>query len=259
VPIAISKKHLQQHTKAFTGVDVRNSAACDAYAGAAYRNASINALLFFCSEQPLQVALLQPVVHGVALVASAESFFSSTPALLAFGGNVNASIIGGKFTNNTAGAALVALQQAEVHIHNTKISSHTGRRARGVLALDAATVSISNSSFSSFTAPGAVLARNQSRLSITASTFVHNTLNAFNNEGGGLLQFEDSAAGTITSSTISSTTAGQASGLAVYNNTQVRATICLQYLRFNYNIHNKTLGELISCQRNRLRNQLMGH
>jgi hypothetical protein len=227
VPVAISEKHLGQHAQAFQGVTVHISNGCKQQVPAVHRNASIDALLYFCSDQPLQLTLLQPVVRGVALVADFKSLPAENPAFLAFGGNVNATIIAGQFTNNTAGAALVAYQQAALNMVDTEISGHAGQRAVGVLALGAAKVSITNSSFSHNTVPNVVLASNNSRISVISSMFVNNTLDAFNTENGGLLQFEDTSRGVIDSSMISNTTAGQASGLSVCNSSQVGGTLVL--------------------------------
>uniref|UniRef100_A0A383WCS1 Right handed beta helix domain-containing protein n=1 Tax=Tetradesmus obliquus TaxID=3088 RepID=A0A383WCS1_TETOB len=223
VAVAISGRYLAQHAQAFSGVNVHSSDACKAHSSAAYRNSSVEALLHFCSEQPLHLTLLQPVVHGVALAVDGNSTNSGIPALLAFG-TINASIVGGSFINNTAGAAVIAIQQAALHLDSTEISYHVGQHARGVHAADSAAVSISNSSFSNMTAAGAVLASNKSRISITASTFINNTLNQYDSKGGGLLQFEDSATGTIIGSTISNTTAGQAGGLTAYGNAKAVIT-----------------------------------
>jgi hypothetical protein len=131
VPVAVNSTYLQQHTTAFSGVQVLSVSECKTYAAAADfwvdpGWVSITALLYFCSSSH-HLTLQQPVVRNLKLALPAPgSNFNDTwhQAILAFGSSVNASISGGVFSNNLAGTALVVMQQAVL-----TVASSTFRRS----------------------------------------------------------------------------------------------------------------------------------
>jgi hypothetical protein len=66
---------------------------------------------------------------------------------LAFGGNITASVVGGRFANNLAGTALLVMQQASLTAANTSVCSSGGSSGVGAWALDNSTLQIGNSGF----------------------------------------------------------------------------------------------------------------
>jgi hypothetical protein len=115
VPFAINISYLQQHAAAFAGVSVLGVSACKA------RAATADALLYFCSSSH-HLTLLQPVVKGLMLPVVPQGSSNSInwdQAVLAFGGGVHASIVGGRFSDNLAGTLLVASQQAVLSIEGS--------------------------------------------------------------------------------------------------------------------------------------------
>ncbi|KAF6253512.1 hypothetical protein COO60DRAFT_407427 [Scenedesmus sp. NREL 46B-D3] len=153
VKISINTTLLLPQSAAFTGVTVLDSSDCQAHAAAGSGGVPIHALLYFCSNQKLQLHLLQPIVQGVVLADGSAPMYN--PALLVFGGNVNATITGGWLAHNTAGAALVVMNQAQLTLQNTLVTQHKGTHGRAVLALDNSRVAIDNSTFSNMTAAAA--------------------------------------------------------------------------------------------------------
>jgi hypothetical protein len=122
VPIAINEKYLQQHAAAFTGAKILVVSACKADA-ATQASTPIHALLYFCSSSH-HLVLLRPVVRNLVLPFAPLSDINSSNsswqhAILAFGGDVAASIVGGSFTDNSAGTVLVARQQAGLSVTNS--------------------------------------------------------------------------------------------------------------------------------------------
>jgi hypothetical protein len=226
VQISINKQELQSHSSSLTGVTIVTGSECQKHATKGSRGAPINALLYFCSEQQLQLQLLQPIVEGVALVnGSSRKVGADNEALLVFGGNVNATITGGRFSHIQAGVALVVMNQAELTAHNTVITDYRGNRARAVMAVDDSTVAIYNSTVSNMTGAGAVVARNESRVIINDSTFTSNIYKALgsNPKGGGMLQFEDNSSAVVTQSQFfrCGTTARQISAVTVHDKAKV--------------------------------------
>jgi hypothetical protein len=152
VPIAINSTFLQQHAETFSGVQLVSDCSCKAHAAAAF-HAPIYALLYFCSSHGL--TLLQPDVQGIALPAAATgngsdasaSSSAEHQAILAFGGNITASVVGGRFANNLAGTALLVMQQASLTAANTSVCSSGGSSGVGAWALDNSTLQIGNSGF----------------------------------------------------------------------------------------------------------------
>jgi hypothetical protein len=231
VQIIVDKQELQPLSSAFTGVTVLDSSECQKHAARGSRGVPINVLLYFCSDQQLQLHLLQPVIEGMLLVnGSSRRVGADNKALLVFGGNVNATVTEGQFTHNEAGVALVVMNEAELTVNSTLVSHHKGNRARAVLAMDDSRVAIYNSTVSNMTAAGAVVARNESRVTIERSTFSHNNYTALvsldgDQVGGGVLQFEDNSSAVATQSQIFNTRGNvygkTVSGLAAYNAAKV--------------------------------------
>jgi hypothetical protein len=173
VQIGINTTFLQQHAETFSGVQLVSYSSCKAHAAAAF-HAPIYALLYFCSSHRL--TLLQPDVQGIALPAAATGNGSDASAssaehqaILAFGGNITASVVGGRFANNLAGTALLVMQQASLTVTNTSISSSGGSSGVGAWTLDNSTLQISNSGFVKLAAAesgAAVLASNTSKVCV---------------------------------------------------------------------------------------------
>jgi hypothetical protein len=137
---------MQQHTAAFTGVEVVTPSACIALAAAADPS-PIYALLYFCSSSH-QLTLQQPVVQNVQLTTpppdsgtSSDSGDGWHQSVLAFGGSVNASITGAMFADNAAGTLLVVRQQAALLIANSTFkgsrSTWGGEQASTTVVLSA--------------------------------------------------------------------------------------------------------------------------
>jgi hypothetical protein len=236
VQIGINKQELQPYASAFTGVTVLGSSECQKHAAKGSRSIAINALLYFCSEQQLELQIVQPVIEGVALVnGSSKRVGADNKALLVFGGNVNATVTGGQFSYIQAGVALVVMNQAELTVHNTVVTSYKGNRARAAMAIDNSRVAIYNSTVSNMTGAGAVVARNDSRVSINGSTFNDNSYKALvasgsDQNGGGMLQCEDNSSAVVTQSQFirCGTNGQQVSAVAVFNTAQVGASSAAQ-------------------------------
>jgi hypothetical protein len=140
VPIAINETHLQQHAAAFAGVKILAASECKADAATA-TPAPIHGLLYFCSSSH-HLVLLRPVIRNLALPLALPGDISSTAssnhswhqAILAFGGNVTASIVNGSFTDNIAGTAVLARQQAVLSVTNSSFQRNNSTFGGELLA-----------------------------------------------------------------------------------------------------------------------------
>jgi hypothetical protein len=159
VTVAINTTYLEQHAVNFTGVTIVPSTSCPEQAV----NATIHPLLQFCGSH--SVHLVQPVVQHVWLQGTIDDELSSV--VIAFGGNVTASISAGLFAGNAATHVLLARGNAHltvsntvfdsnfgsaaaiggstVHVLNSLFSNSHGRKGGGLLVADSAQVSINNS------------------------------------------------------------------------------------------------------------------
>jgi hypothetical protein len=144
-PIVINSTHLEQHARASTGVRIVSSMDCATHTTKGFP-CPIYPLLLFCDDQ--QLTLLDPVVQDVVLdgVTSAKPYHT---AVLAFGGHISARISRGRFSSNTAGPAVVTLQQASLTMEGTTMDDCTGNSGIGVMTLDNSTVNIHSSTFNS--------------------------------------------------------------------------------------------------------------
>jgi hypothetical protein len=154
VPVFVNSTHLGQYAAAFTGVTLVANEHCATQAAANSVSKDWGrpyGLLFFCSN--VRLTLHQPVVQGVALYdrPSLASKDAEQTALLAFGGSIDAEISGGEFVGNTAGPAMLAMQNASLSVARTVVHSNVGYRGVGLMALDNSVVNISNSAISNMT------------------------------------------------------------------------------------------------------------
>jgi hypothetical protein len=222
VPVIVNEEHLKRYAAYFNGVTALSSSDCKDHAEV-NNTRPVTALLYFCSEH--QLLLQNPVVQGVTLVDADSTSHPDDPAILLFGGSIDASITGGRFSNNTAGADVVAQQQASVHIQDTTFYSSTAARGLSVYASDSSLLSISNSVFTNMTLAGVILAVTEARITIANSTFSNNVIDAWDDQAAGVIQLFNDATAVITGSTFSSNRAGEGAGVAAYGSAQVRNSL----------------------------------
>jgi hypothetical protein len=214
VPVAVNATHMQQHAASFRGVTVMDSSDCANHAAtssAGVGRKNVHALLYFCGNHSL--ILNQPVVKGVALVDVSSSSHSDDPALLLFGGSIQAGIDGGQFDGNTAGTALMAMQRATLQLHGTLVNAHVGARAMALIADGSAVVTIDSSTLSNMLA-AAALARDQATLVVEGSTFRNNSCNYLDPHGPSMLEAQGASTATLSNSVFSRNTVH--SGTVVY-------------------------------------------
>lgn len=186
----------------------------------------ISALLYFCGDY--SITFLRPVVQGV-------SVDSNNTAVIAFGGNIDATISSGISSGNS-GRMLLLTGQAAVHLQDSTFSNNSAAAAAVALTADNATLTISNSTIigNQALAPapadpsaefwrctgGALLATGSSSISIQGSLLSNNSA-AF---GAALATLNFSSA-TIADSVFQYNSAGVAGGVACGegNSTQVTA------------------------------------
>jgi hypothetical protein len=187
---------------------------------------NINALLSFCSKH--QLLLRSPEVHGLSFARAANASQPEFPTVLLFGGSINASIIGGSFSNNTAGVTLGVRQQARLHIKDTSVYGHKGKRSYVVLASDKSMLSISNSSFRD-TAVAVVSAVRQASIAIQSSSFRSNIPVAIDGVRSGVIQLSNEAIAVIASSSFDGNRAFKGTAVSAFDRSQVRRIIPLAW------------------------------
>jgi hypothetical protein len=202
------------------------------------------ALLYFCGSY--HVHLVAPVLQNISLPYTSYSpssgHISNASALLAFGGQVSATLTAGRVTNNTGITAMLLMDDAAVTVVDTVFPGNQGHQGPACLVLHQAQLVMAGSYASSNVATeggGVLFAQDNARVNVTNSTFANNSVLPPSlvmfamADGGGVISAHDNATVSVTNSSMVGNSAAWAAGALAASHTSTNECCNVHFVAYH--------------------------